>query len=88
MRDVLIPAGVAQQMWPPTLEGLLSWTATFRHHKTVSNYLGYARTGCLLAGADDAVFNAPLLKRAKVSHTMSPPCSCLISVRTPVARSR
>ena len=35
--------------------------------RTFSNYLGYARVGCLLVGAPDAVFGDAALKRAKVA---------------------
>ena len=67
VEEVLKPAGRAQQTWPPSLNGLLSWCRTFRHPKTLSNYLWYARTGCLVAGADDTVFSDPVLGRAKLS---------------------
>ena len=33
--------------------------------KTFTNYLGYARVGCLLVGAPDEVFNSKALQRAK-----------------------
>jgi len=78
--SVLRPAGVAQHVWPPTLDGLLSWGKTFRHHKTFSNYLGYARVGCLVAGKDDAVFDERVLKRAKVALalcTVWRRCACV-----------
>jgi len=46
---------------------LLAWSTLFRSKVTFSNYLGYVKTGCLLAKASSAVFDDPALKRAKVS---------------------
>jgi len=40
-----------------------------RCEATFSNYLGYARVGCLLVGAPDAVFNKGALRRAKLAIT-------------------
>ena len=34
---------------PPSLEELLAWTTLFRSPGTLSNYLGYLRTACMLA---------------------------------------
>ena len=53
--------------FPPPLDGLLAWSALFRHHKTFSNYLGYVRLGCHVLGVSDEVFRSPELKRAKVA---------------------
>ncbi len=36
-----------------------------RCEKTFTNYLGYARVGCLLVGAPDEIFNSKALQRAK-----------------------
>ena len=44
--------------YPPLLEDLLAWARLFRCHRTYSNYLGYARVGCLLVKASDAVRRA------------------------------
>ena len=46
---------------------MLRIVAHGRCSRTFSNYLGYARVGCLLAGKPDAVFDSPVLKRAKMA---------------------
>jgi len=40
-----------QRLFPPKLKMLLAWTTLFRSAGTLSNYLGYVRTGCLLCEA-------------------------------------
>ena len=42
--------GVQGAVFPPTVEGILAWSNTFRCSRTFSNYLSYVRTGCLLVG--------------------------------------
>ena len=42
-----------KRYFPPPLHLLLSWTTIFRSAGTLSNYLGYVKTGCL-------VFNKPV----------------------------
>ena len=41
--------------FPPCLDFLLAWSTLFRSEGTLSNYLGYVRTGCLLAKAPTQV---------------------------------
>ena len=41
--------------FPPLLEDLLAWAKLFRCNRTYSNYLGYARVGCVLVKACDKV---------------------------------
>ena len=41
--------------FPPQLDTLLAWSTTFRSAGTLSNYLGYVKTGCLLVGASTEV---------------------------------
>ena len=53
--------------FPPPIEGLLAWSALFKHHKTFSNYLGYVRLGCHMLNVSDEVFNSPMLRRAKAA---------------------
>ena len=47
--------GPEGRLFPPSLDTLLAWCALFRHVGTLSNYLGYVKTGCLLVKADVAV---------------------------------
>ena len=42
--------GVQGAVFPPTVEGILAWSNTFRCSRTFSNYLSYVRMGCLLVG--------------------------------------
>ena len=41
--------------FPPQLDTLLAWSTTFRSAGTLSNYLGYVKTGCLIVGASTEV---------------------------------
>ena len=41
--------------FPPALDTLLAWSATFRSEGTLSNYFGFVKTGCLLVGASTEV---------------------------------
>ena len=36
--------------FPPSLPVLLAWSTLFRSHRTLTNYLGYVKTGCMLVG--------------------------------------
>ena len=47
--------------FPPQLDTLLAWSTTFRSAGTLSNYLGYVKTGCLIVGASTEVGFACLL---------------------------
>ena len=57
--------------FPPQVEWLQAWALLFRCKGTFSNYLGYAKTGCLLAMVDTSVFKHPAVKRAKASIAKS-----------------
>ena len=46
---------------------LLAWAQLFRHEGTYANYLGYVRTGCMLANAECTALDDPAVKRAKAS---------------------
>ena len=50
---------------PPSADDLIAWSMTFRNGKSFSNYLGYARVGCLLVNASTAAFEHPAVKRAR-----------------------
>ena len=54
-------------MLPPTVDGLLQWSALFRHPRTYSNYLSYVKLACEIRGLEVAVFQHPSLSRAKES---------------------
>ena len=41
--------------YPPRLDALLAWSVLFRSGGTLRNYLGYVKTGCIMAGADTKV---------------------------------
>ena len=41
--------------FPPKIDILLAWSTLFRSEGTLSNYLGYVRTGCLLVKAPTQV---------------------------------
>ena len=53
--------------FPPRVEWLQAWGTMFRCQGTFSNYLGYAKVGCLLAKQNTCVFQHPAVKRAKDS---------------------
>ena len=59
--------GQSVRLFPPRFEWLQSWAMLFRNAGTFSNYLGYVKTGCLIANADTSVFDHPAIARAKMS---------------------
>ena len=40
--------GIVGSVFPPSVDGIVAWSNTFRCSRTFGNYLGYVRTGCLL----------------------------------------
>ena len=50
---------------PPTIDGLLQWSLTFRNNRTFANYVGYVRLACELEGKPLDVFRHSSLARAK-----------------------
>ena len=52
---------------PPTVDGLLAWSTTFRCHKTFSNYLSHVRLACALIGVQCDAAGDPVIKRAKAT---------------------
>jgi len=52
---------------PPTLEGMLAWSLTFRCVGTFSNYSGHVRTVCLALDVAAPAAGHPGLRRAKVA---------------------
>ena len=65
----LVGDGIAA--FPPRVEWLQAWGTMFRCRGTFSNYLGYAKVGCLLARVDTSVFQHPAVRRAKDSVAKS-----------------
>ena len=63
--------GGRRHYFPPVLDDLLAWTTLFRCSGTVSNYLAYVRTACLVVKAPVEVFGHPALARAKASVSKS-----------------
>jgi hypothetical protein len=55
--------------FPPTRDGLLAWSTTFRCHGTFCNYLSHVSTACELLGVSTEVFSCRALKRAKIAIT-------------------
>ena len=53
--------------FPPDVQMLQAWAQLFRHEGTFANYLGYVRTGCMLANADCAALDDPAVRRARGS---------------------
>ena len=53
--------------FPPKIEWLQAWAMMFRCSGTFSNYLGYAKVGCILVKEDTSVFQHAAVKRAKDS---------------------
>ena len=53
--------------FPPKIEWLQAWAMMFRCSGTFSNYLGYAKMGCILVKEDTSVFQHAAVKRAKDS---------------------
>ena len=41
---------IMKRYFPPPIQLLVPWTILFRSPHTLKNYLGYVRTGCILAG--------------------------------------
>jgi hypothetical protein len=58
--------GLKGSVWPPSEEGLLAWSNTFRCAQTFANYLGYVRTGCLVVRVSTDSLNSEAVKRAKM----------------------
>ena len=63
--------GVSVAKFPPKVEWLQAWAMMFRCGGTFSNYLGYAKVGCILVKEDTGVFEHPAVKRAKDSVSKS-----------------
>ena len=63
--------GVSVAKFPPEVEWLQAWAMMFRCGGTFSNYLGYAKVGCILVKEDTGVFEHPAVKRAKDSVSKS-----------------
>ena len=59
--------GLKGSVWPPSVEGLLAWSNTFRCAQTFSNYLGYLRTGCLVVQVPTDSLDSEAMKRAKMA---------------------
>ena len=57
--------------FPPKVEWLQAWALMFRCSGTFSNYLGYAKVGCILVKEETGVFDHPAVKRAKDSVSKS-----------------
>ena len=53
-----------ESLFPPRLEWLQAWAALFRSSRTFTNYLGYARVGCMIVKADTSIFDHPAVTRA------------------------
>ena len=53
--------------FPPDIQLLQAWAQLFRHEGTFANYLGYVRTGCMLANVDCTALDDPAVRRAKAS---------------------
>lgn len=45
----------AASYFPPQGEALLAWSTLFRCGKTLRNYMGYVKTGCMLVGTSTEV---------------------------------
>ena len=60
-------AGDSVLAFPPKVEWLQAWAMMFRCSGTFSNYLGYAKIGCILVKEEAGVFEHPAVKRAKDS---------------------
>ena len=63
--------GVSVAKFPPKVEWLQAWAMMFRCGGTFSNYLGYAKVGCILVKEETGVFDHPAVKRAKDSDSKS-----------------
>ena len=63
--------GDSAAKFPPKVEWLQAWAMMFRCAGTFSNYLGYAKVGCILVKEETDVFDHPAVKRAKDSVSKS-----------------
>ena len=50
---------------PPSLDEILAYSTTFRCDETFTNYLGYLKVGCMMAGKPTEVFSDNAIKRSK-----------------------
>ena len=66
--------------FPPKLETLLTWSTLFRSEGTLSNYLGYLRTACLICKAPTTVC-VPLFLHKELRRYMCSRCRCLTTQR-------
>jgi hypothetical protein len=62
-----VSARDGRKYFPPAVPMLLAWSMGFRVRGTFVNYLGYVRTGCLVAGCSVQAFSDPAGQRAKMS---------------------
>ena len=51
--------------FPPSVEGLLAWSALFRSPGTFQNYVNYVRVGCNLLGVSADACADPMVRRAR-----------------------
>jgi hypothetical protein len=60
---------------PPSVKGLVAWSAIFRTPKVFGNYVAGVRMGCELGGLPTDATTAPELRRAKaaIRNRMAPP---------------
>ena len=63
--------------FPPSLPVLLAWSTLFRSHRTLTNYLGYVKTGCMLVGVSTEV----------ISHSVTLLCCVGLYLRAGVQRA-
>jgi len=77
------------EVFPPSREGLLAWSISFRCHGTFCNYLSYVQTACELLDVPTEVFSCRALKRAKVAITKRDQfvSRCSMFLRLPMVRS-
>jgi hypothetical protein len=53
--------------FPPSLRALLAWTVLFRSASTLRNYLGFVKSGCMIAGVSTEVRNLACCRAALVA---------------------
>ena len=59
--------GCTGNEFPPSVDGLLAWSCTFRNKGTFANYLNHVRFGCEILGVSTEVFSCRVVKRAGIA---------------------
>ena len=68
--EIVLKKGPGKKL-PPVVNDLLAWSALFRSHRTLANYMGCLRVGCLLEDVSMEAFAVRSSGGAQGQRSMS-----------------